>query len=84
MNEDKKSPQKLTDVERLELEASFLKIKNLELQGKLLQQDMVRAATMLQEEQKVLQALVGNINTKYEISVGRDTIQPDGTILRGS
>ncbi len=77
MNENK-----ISEEDRLQLELSYIKIRNLELQGRILQLDFEKAGKMLVEEQKKLKSLVEAVNSKYGIEIGKDTLASDGTITR--
>lgn len=73
--------KKLTNEERLEIENIFLKVQNLVLQTKQLQQDVQTSVQMRLTEQQKMKELQERLGKKYGIAdMTKVKIHPDGTI----
>jgi len=74
-------PRKISEEDRLSVENLYLRVENLALQRKVLQQDLAKADGMIKEVQQKLVDKSKEFAQKYGIVLGRDQIAPDGTIL---
>jgi hypothetical protein len=73
----------VTQEDQNNLQVTILEIQNLELQGRIMQQQLMELAKVMAEKQKILREKSEVMNKKYGITMGKDKIGPDGRIVRG-
>lgn len=73
-------PKKISREDFLEIESLSLKVQNMALQHKQLQDDVIKAVQMRKDMQQELSDMVTRLSAKYGVDLTKVQILPDGTI----